>query len=173
MESEGSLLFHSPPLVPILSQMHTVHIFPLYFLRSILMLSSYLRLRLQYGLSLSGFPTKISYAFLIFLCVLRAPPISSFGSSLYLVLNISERSSIQLCLFITPYRYVGQMSAAVKEPCESLGVALTLHILDQKRCEWYNEGHEVVVIILKLCWDYIQLQVLAAFACLTSVSIRI
>jgi hypothetical protein len=54
----------SPPLVPILSQIDPVHTIPAY-LRSILILSTHLRLRLPCGLFPSGFPTSILYAFFV------------------------------------------------------------------------------------------------------------
>jgi hypothetical protein len=50
----------SPPLVPILSQIDPVHTISL---RSILILSTHLRLGLPSGLFPSGFPTNILYAF--------------------------------------------------------------------------------------------------------------
>jgi hypothetical protein len=52
----------SPPLVPILSQINPIHIIPSY-LRSILILSTHLRLGLPSGLLPSGFPTHIIYEF--------------------------------------------------------------------------------------------------------------
>jgi hypothetical protein len=56
--------FHkSPPLVSILSQIEPVHIIPSY-LRSILILSTHLRLDLPSGLFHSVFPTNILYLFL-------------------------------------------------------------------------------------------------------------
>jgi hypothetical protein len=53
----------SPPLLPILTLINPVHTTPCY-LRSILILSSHLRLGLPSGLFPSGFPTKILYQFL-------------------------------------------------------------------------------------------------------------
>ena len=53
-----------PPPVPIPSQIDTVHPHPT-ALRSILILSSHLRLRLPSGLLPSGFPTKALYASLL------------------------------------------------------------------------------------------------------------
>jgi hypothetical protein len=53
----------SPSLVSILSQIDPVHTTPDY-LRSILILSTHLRLRLPSGPFPSGFPTNILYAFL-------------------------------------------------------------------------------------------------------------
>jgi hypothetical protein len=49
----------SPPLVPNLSPIHPI------YLRSILILSTHLRLGLPNGLFRSGFPTNILYAFLV------------------------------------------------------------------------------------------------------------
>jgi hypothetical protein len=53
----------SPPLVASLTQINPIHAIPAY-LRSILILSTHLRLRLPSGLLPSGFPTNILYAFL-------------------------------------------------------------------------------------------------------------
>jgi hypothetical protein len=54
---------NSLPLIHILSQMNPVHNLPPSFLRSILILFSYLRRGLPSGPFSSGFPTKIFYAF--------------------------------------------------------------------------------------------------------------
>jgi len=62
METEDSLPYsQEPPLVRILKKM--TPFYPI-SLRSLLILSSYLRLALTSGLFPSGFPTKILYAFL-------------------------------------------------------------------------------------------------------------
>jgi hypothetical protein len=53
----------SPPLVPILSHINPIHSIPSY-LRSVLKLSTHLRLGLPSGLFPFGFPTNILYAFL-------------------------------------------------------------------------------------------------------------
>jgi hypothetical protein len=53
----------SLPLVPILSQINPIHTIPFY-LRSIWILSTHLRLGLPSGLVPSGFPTNILYEFL-------------------------------------------------------------------------------------------------------------
>jgi hypothetical protein len=63
MESEDLLPIHnSPPPVPILSQIDSVYAPIPRLLRSILILSSHLRLGLPSGLLPSGFPTKTPYA---------------------------------------------------------------------------------------------------------------
>jgi hypothetical protein len=54
----------SPPIVPILSQIDPVNTTPPISLRSILTLSTNLRLHLPTGLFPSGFPTNILHAFL-------------------------------------------------------------------------------------------------------------
>jgi hypothetical protein len=54
----------SPPLVPILSQIDSVHSTPSYLLRSIFILPAHIRLGLSSGLLPSGFPTNILHAFL-------------------------------------------------------------------------------------------------------------
>jgi len=55
----------TPPLVPILNQVHPVHTFPPSFPKSHRILSSHLPLGLQSDLFLSDFQTKILYAFLV------------------------------------------------------------------------------------------------------------
>jgi hypothetical protein len=65
MESEDDRVYKSPQLVPILRQMHLVHIFPPYFPKILLILSSHLRLDLSRGLFPSRFSIKISYVILI------------------------------------------------------------------------------------------------------------
>jgi hypothetical protein len=66
-----------PPLVPVLSHLHT-HSHPV-TLRFILILFSHVRLCLQISLFPFGFPIKILFSFLP--CILHVPPISS---SIYL-----------------------------------------------------------------------------------------
>jgi hypothetical protein len=65
----------SPPLVPILIQIDSVHTTPSY-LRFILILTTHLSLGLPSGPFLSGFPTNILHAFLFAPFVLYALPIS-------------------------------------------------------------------------------------------------
>jgi hypothetical protein len=67
----------SPPQPPILSQIDPVHTIP-YYLRSILILFTHLRLGLPSGLFPYVFLTIILYALLFFTFVLHAVPISSF-----------------------------------------------------------------------------------------------
>jgi hypothetical protein len=68
MGPEGSLpCSQNLPLVPILSQTNPVHS-TMSYLRSIFILSCHLSLGLPSGLSPSGFPTKILYAFLGIMC---------------------------------------------------------------------------------------------------------
>jgi hypothetical protein len=81
----------SPPLVPILSQIDPVHstLSPI-SLRSILILSTHLPLRLPSGLFPSDFPTNILYPFLFAPFVLHALPISSslvWSFELYLAIK--------------------------------------------------------------------------------------
>jgi hypothetical protein len=73
MEPEGSFI---PPLIPILSQMHPIHILAPHFPKTHSN-SIYLRRGLPNGLFPLGFPTKILHAFLIFPCTLHALLISS------------------------------------------------------------------------------------------------
>ena len=54
----------SPPLVPIFSKSYPISSITTHLLKSVLILSSHLRLGLPKGVLLSGFPTKTVYAFL-------------------------------------------------------------------------------------------------------------
>jgi hypothetical protein len=82
MEPEGSYCVHkSSPPIPILSQLDPVHTTSSY-LRSILILSTNLRLGLPSGLFPSGFPTNIVYAFLY-------SPIRAICSALLILLNLN------------------------------------------------------------------------------------
>jgi hypothetical protein len=60
MKPEVSL----PPLVPILSQINSVHTIPSYLSKIHFILSTHLRLGLLSDIFSSGFPTNILYAFL-------------------------------------------------------------------------------------------------------------
>jgi hypothetical protein len=66
----------SLPMVPILSQINPVHTIPAY-LRSILILSTHLRLGFPSRLFPSGFPNNIQYTLRFSPCVLHALPIPS------------------------------------------------------------------------------------------------
>jgi hypothetical protein len=63
----------NPPLVPILRQINPVHASPCISQRSILILTSRLRLGLPSGLFPSGVPTKIIYAILPNVCYITCP----------------------------------------------------------------------------------------------------
>jgi hypothetical protein len=54
----------SLPLLPILSQINSIHTIPSYLSKIILILFTHLRLGLPSGLFPSGFPTNILYTFL-------------------------------------------------------------------------------------------------------------
>jgi hypothetical protein len=60
------LVHKSPPLIPILSQMDTIHYLSPYLSKSILILFSHLRLGISSGLFPLGFLTKIFYIFYTF-----------------------------------------------------------------------------------------------------------
>jgi hypothetical protein len=66
----------SPPLAPILNQIHPVHSAPSFLSLQFILIFP-LSLGLPSGLFSSGFPTKILYAFLFFPYLLHALPISS------------------------------------------------------------------------------------------------
>jgi hypothetical protein len=68
----------SPPQVPILSHINPIHTISSVSLRSILILSTHLRLGLPSGPFPTDFPTNILYEFLFSPFVLHAPPTSSF-----------------------------------------------------------------------------------------------
>jgi hypothetical protein len=70
-------LHKSSPMVPLLNPINLVHTTPSYLSKYILILSSHLRPGVPSGLSPSGFPTNILYAFLFSPFVLHAPSISS------------------------------------------------------------------------------------------------
>ena len=72
-------LYRRSPPVSIPSHTKRVHASHPTSWRSIMMLSSHLRLGLPSGLFLSGFPTKTLFAPLLSPCLLHAPPISFFS----------------------------------------------------------------------------------------------
>ena len=73
MENNGSLTcLHETPLVLILAEIKLVHASAFFFLISISILSSLLRLLLEVP---SGFPTKVHFVFTV-PYVLHAPPLS-------------------------------------------------------------------------------------------------
>jgi hypothetical protein len=76
-----------PPLVPTLNQLKKVHATPSY-LRSVLISSSHLRLRLFSVLFPYDFPTKALYAFLFFPCVLH--PLHIFVIDLFILFSVGE-----------------------------------------------------------------------------------
>jgi hypothetical protein len=75
MESEGALPSSQEPATGWVRRTRSTSSHPI-FLRSSLILSSHLRLRLPCGLFLSGLETKIMYARLVAPCMLHALPIS-------------------------------------------------------------------------------------------------
>jgi hypothetical protein len=74
MEPEGSHHFHkSPPLVPILSQMNPTHTFSPYFLRSVVILTSHLRLARPSDLFSLSFPKVVCISRLSHACYMFQP----------------------------------------------------------------------------------------------------
>jgi hypothetical protein len=100
----------SPPLVPILNQINPVQTTP-YYLRSILISSTYLRLGFPSALFPSVFPTKILYALLI-------SPICAKCSAhlilLYLIILIIRVQVMKESIFLS----LGRLS---KESVQALG----------------------------------------------------
>jgi hypothetical protein len=80
--------------------MKLVHTFRSLSLRSVLILSSYLRLGV--GLFLSGSSANILYPFFIPPCVLHAPPISPDFVVLIIFDDEYDLQSVSLCKFLHP-----------------------------------------------------------------------
>jgi hypothetical protein len=73
MEPHGSLLYSQEPFLgSVLRQLNPVHTFPHSVFKIHLILSSRLRIGLRSGVIRSGFPMKIVFPFLMFICLLHA-----------------------------------------------------------------------------------------------------
>jgi hypothetical protein len=90
-----------PPLVPIVSQIDSVHTIPSY-LRSILILSNHIRLGLPSGLFPSGFPTNILYTLIFAPIRATCPPNPIFLYVIILIMFGEEYKlwSYSLCSFL-------------------------------------------------------------------------
>jgi hypothetical protein len=107
------------PLVPILSEMNPVHTFHSYFLRSILILSSYLCLGLMSGFFPSGF-LKILYALLISIMHVKCPTHLILLNMITLISGeVYKLWSSSLCSLLQAPSQVHIFSSA---PCSSLSV---------------------------------------------------
>jgi hypothetical protein len=113
----------SPPPVPIVIQIDPVHAPHPTSRRSILILSSHLRLGLPSGLLPSGFPTKVLYAPLLSPYVPHVLPISFFLTSSpewYLVIEHKMCVSIFYTTFIRSIYYYKNFSARFCHKCGNI-----------------------------------------------------
>jgi hypothetical protein len=121
--------FHEiPPLVPNLSAINPVYNFLIYFLRSILIVSSHLCLGLPSGLVLSCFPSRIfSHC--------------AFSSSRNLRPKVSKKQVICMCLVL---RFIGLNYVSNYACC--LKVLVSVQVLWLRICMFWN----VTVLYIKM-----------------------
>jgi hypothetical protein len=140
----------SPPLLPILGQMHPIHICNPISLRSILILSFNLRLYLPSALYSSDFPTKIFYAFRIF------PMRTTYPANLMLLDLITliifgeafKLWSSSLCSLLQYFLHLRSTYSPQHPGLNTLCLCSSLSVRDQASYQHKTKGESLVFYIL-------------------------